>query len=460
MRDVLIILFGLACIPVPLADAFRGLLIYCLWSFMKPQSLAWGPTAREGRFTFFIAIFLLARAWAATAGPKIRIKGPAVWFLMFWLWMAVSAWLSPHRVYAMVFVTKFSKIAMAMILITGLVRTRKQLRSLLMVMAWCAGFYAIKLGLYLLTTSARTHHGGPMGLDNNDTALFITIGLPLLVYLAPQIENVWARRMTYFAAFMSIPAVVVGGSRGGMLALATAWGLILWRKFGLAKGILLGIMGLMLVIPFVPQETYDRYLTLQNHEEDASARGRLWAWETATNMANARPWTGFGVGRQAFMAEYDRYKTHVEDKPHVAHSVWFTTLASMGYIGLVLYVGMMLSALRRCWRTRKLAKQFPGKTGAWVRQYGEMIFVSLAAFCIGATFLSQMGLEYLYGIVLLSVPLLEIARRELEAGPEQSPESEFSGLPAATRKRLRQLDEGYEEAARRRRRMMPGRTTA
>lgn len=235
MRDVLIILFAIGCMPVPLIDAFRGLQVYCLWSFMKPQTLAWGDTARHGRFTFFIAIFLLARVWAATSGPKVRIKGPAVWFLLFWLWMGVCTWLSPHRELSKEFLLKFSKIAVAMILITGLVRTRSQFKSLLLVMAWCTGFYGIKLGLFLLTGADQTRHGGPMGLDNNDTALFISVGVPLLFFAAPQIKSIWGRRMTYLAVFMSIPAVVVGGSRGGMLALAGAWGLTLWRKFGIDR---------------------------------------------------------------------------------------------------------------------------------------------------------------------------------------------------------------------------------
>ncbi len=129
----------------------------------------------------------------------------------------------------------------------------------------------------------------------------------------------------------------------------------------------------------------------------------------------------------------------------------------MGYVGLVLYVGMMVSALRRAWRAMRLAKQFPGTTGEWVRRYGEMIFIALATFCIGATFLSQMGFEYIYGILLLTVPLLEIAERELAGGGEPHDVLEdMSGLSDATRQRHKRIN-APQDAGDRRRAMLPGR---
>ena len=407
IRDILMTIMGWGCVPVAMYDAYYGLLAYYWLSLMKPQSFVWSSGVQSSRFVFFTAIFMFLRA-AITPGPKFRPRGPAWWFIAFWIWMGFCAHFSPHRPMAMEFFEKFSKISIALMLMTGLVRTKKEFKTLLILFAMCPGVYAIRLGTFLLRGGGVTHHGGPLGMDNNDTALFIAMGIPMLTFMAYQVQGKWKKRGLLTTAVLAIPAVIAGGSRGGLLAMSTAVLITLWRRYSIKKaGIALALM-IPLGLMIVPPETYERYMTIKTYEDDPSAMGRIWAWQVAKSMADARPLFGVGLGQGPFLREYHNYMIHELDQPHVAHSVWFSTLAGSGYVGLSFLVGMLLSVFWTCRKIRKrILRDYPieGKNH-WAWQDAAMIEATVLAFCVGASFLSQVGFEYIYAISLTPTILL------------------------------------------------------
>ena len=415
-RDLLMVVVGFGLLPLALYNAYYGLLAYCWLSFMRPhQSLIWNPSVMATRFTFFVGIVLIFRA-LTTPGPKFRLKAPTIFFVGFWVWMVVCTVMSTYQAESTVFLEKFSKIGIAAMLLTGLVGTRRQLKWMVVLLAWCPGFYAVKLGLYLLTGgSTVTHHGGPEGFDNNDIALFVAMAFPMLIFGAVEIRHIWLRRGMYVAAAMCVPAVIVGESRGGMLAMAASLVITLWRRVGTWKTAVVLALALPVILAIVPQKTMWRYKSLEAYTGDVAAIGRLNAWKVATRMAEANPTTGIGMGVDVFLAEYDKYKIETEDWPHVAHSVWFSALAGMGYPGLALFVLLILATFWTTRRVRRLARDSLGDTGRWAASYATGIETAVVAFAIGGSFLSQIGFEYVYAVMLLSVPLHAIVQGEITA---------------------------------------------
>ncbi|HNX26315.1 MAG TPA: putative O-glycosylation ligase, exosortase A system-associated [Phycisphaerae bacterium] len=413
IRDILMTLLGWGCIPVALMDAYYGLLAYCWLSLMKPQSLVWSSSVQENRFVLATAVCMLVRT-LTTPLPWWRPKGPAVWFLLFWIWMTICGYLSPNRQAAMEFVLKFTKIAIALMLITGLVRTKEQLKQMVILLAMCPGIYAIRLGLFLLRGGGVTHNGGPLGMDNNDTALFIAMGIPMLLFASYEVQHKWASRGLKITALLAIPAIISGASRGGMLAMSIAVAITLWRKFGFIKMILGTLVLGVIALVIIPQATLERYMTIKSYKQDESAMGRIWAWQVARKMADRNPLFGIGLGQTPFIKQYPKYQVHEEDHPHVAHSVWFTTMAGSGYVGLFFYVMMLTSVLLMTRKIRKLTeKGLPDGKNSWAWHYAAMIEATVAAFCVGATFLSQVGFEYVYAICVLTTALWWVTQNEL-----------------------------------------------
>jgi len=278
----------------------------------------------------------------------------------------------------------------------------------------CPGIYAIRLGLFLLRGGGVTHNGGPLGMDNNDTALFIAMGIPMLLFASYEVQHKWASRGLKITALLAIPAIISGASRGGMLAMSIAVAITLWRKFGFIKMILGTLVLGVIALVIIPQATLERYMTIKSYKQDESAMGRIWAWQVARKMADRNPLFGIGLGQTPFIKQYPKYQVHEEDHPHVAHSVWFTTMAGSGYVGLFFYVMMLTSVLLMTRKIRKLTeKGLPDGKNSWAWHYAAMIEATVAAFCVGATFLSQVGFEYVYAICVLTTALWWVTQNEL-----------------------------------------------
>ncbi len=421
IRDLLILMLGYLCVPLALIDPFYGLLAYCGLSFMNPQSLAWSPTVMSARMVFAVGAVLVFRA-AIAQGPKVRFAAPTWAFLAFGLWVAVATFLSPRPELAEGFLGRFVKIAVPALLLTGLVRERWQLKWLILVLALSPGFYAFKLGQFFFLRAPLTTHGGPLGMDNNDLALFLSMGIPLLVFAATEVKGVWYRRGLYLLAALAVPAVVATGSRGGMLGLVAAGGLTLVRAWNWKRAALVAAITLPLVLAIIPEYQMQRYRSLKTYEHDAAAMGRIRGWNAALRMADASPITGIGLGMDVFLAEYPKYQdiTDPEDYPHVAHSVWFSTLAGAGWVGLSLLIALMLATLHTTRRVRRIAVEHFGGKGSWAWNYAVMIECALLVFAVAASFLSQVGFEFVYVVMLLSVPLYFLAQSEADAATARS----------------------------------------
>jgi len=407
IRDLLMLVLGYACVPLALYNAYYGLLAYCWLSFMRPQTLVWNPTVQAARITFAVAAALIFRA-LFTEGPRFRLRGPTLAFLALWGWFAICTLTSTDPASSQEALIQFSKLGVACLLLTGLVRSRWQLKWLIVLLALCPGVYGLKLGAFFARGFTATEHGGPMGMDNNDTAMFIATGIPLLVFAASQVRRRWLKYGLYAAAGLSVPAVLVTGSRGGILAMGIALGLTIWRKTTWWKAVIVaGCVG-MLVLTITPEQTMGRYETMERWEQDPSAMGRIRAWEVSMAMAADRA-TGVGFGQGAYLKQYDNYKAEPEDFPHAAHSVWFSLLGETGYIGLILYTVLVGSVVFTTERLMRRAAKRGEKRASWDWNYAAGLQGAILTFAIGGTFLSQARFEFVYALCMTTVPLAHLA---------------------------------------------------
>ena len=415
IRDVLMLVLGYGCVPLALYSAYYGLLAYCWLSFMRPQSLVWSQAVQSARITLVIGAVLIGRA-LLTAGPKVRLRRPTALFLGLWAWFGVCTLTSTHAELSWEELIKFSKVGVAVVLITGLVRTRGQLKWLMLLLAACPGIWAVKFGLYFARTGGgMSESGGPIGMDNNDTAMFIALSIPLLVLVGSTVAGKWWRRGLYAAGALAVPGVMLTGSRGGLLAMALAGGLAVWRKTTWWKAVLVGAAGLAVGLAIMPRQQEQRYETIESYEQDTSAMGRIWAWQVSLAMAADRPITGVGFGQDAYLREYEHYQTVQGDFPHAAHSVWFSLIGETGYVGLGLYVSLIVSVLMSTRRVMRGATR-AGRGRNWAWNYAAALQCAVLTFALAGTFLSQARFEFIFALCMVAVPLAHLAEAEAYPG--------------------------------------------
>jgi O-antigen ligase len=159
----------------------------------------------------------------------------------------------------------------------------------------------------------------------------------------------------------------------------------------------------------------DRQVGGSNQGVDESSEGRLIAWETAWNMAKARPLTGVGLANA--VENYYFYTPIWQGKNKAVHSSWLGVLAETGFPGLILFVMMVVAVARSGLASLRYFRAPGADPRMWASSLA--LIAGLAGFCVSGTFLTQ-GLSWPFYILLgLTVALQH--ERENEAKQALAP---------------------------------------
>lgn len=242
--------------------------------------------------------------------------------------------------------------------------------------------------------------------DPNDLALVLLFPLGFAAALMLTPGQRWPARVLGAAgALMMLAAIIATQSRGGLLGAVTVMGMLSARVIR-SRALLLGLGGLALMILFVLAGVSGRQSGgAMEQGIDESAMGRLHAWNAAFRMALDRPL--LGVGLDNFTANYFFYSDFWDGRNHAVHSTWFGVLAETGFLGLVLFitlvVGMLKAAFRAAATMDRLNAPLEARTMGWALTAG------LPGLCVSGTFLTQGFTWPLYIELALTVALARFA---------------------------------------------------
>lgn len=185
------------------------------------------------------------------------------------------------------------------------------------------GFRARWLGVYM---------------DPNHMAMDIGLVVPLAVASIARRGSPWWLRIAAIAAvILAVSSVVVSHSRGGFIGLVLAMGLWVfleksrrWITLTITACVAIGL------VLFAPKTFWERNETLEDFQEDASAMGRVHAWEVGAKMNRDHPLLGVGIG--AFVYNWPFYAPPDAHQAFVAHNVYLSVVGELGWLGLMLFL--------------------------------------------------------------------------------------------------------------------------
>lgn len=222
--------------------------------------------------------------------------------------------------------------------------------------------------------------------DPNDLALVLLFPASFALALAlrrglPR----WERSLGLLTYGLVVLAVLFTQSRGGLLGLLAVSGVFAWRRVP-NKALLLSLGGVVLLLLFVAAGISGRASGgAAEGGVDESAMGRLYAWQAAWGMALDHPFKGVGLGN--FYFNYFFYSPHWDGLNHAVHSTWFGVLAETGFVGLAVFLGLVLLTLRRAWLACASAA-FAAAPAALAAAM-EAATAGLVGFVVSGTFLTQ-----------------------------------------------------------------------
>jgi probable O-glycosylation ligase (exosortase A-associated) len=422
MRDLFVSALVVGCLPTCFRRPFIGLLLFSVLAYMRIQDLTWG-FARFQRWSFYVAIITFAGYAFAGAARRNMLPDIRNW-LMIGLMVFVGLSLVMNGPYDARGDTaryvEYLKIVGIAIFTTAVVKDRHYLRVLVWVIALSFGFFGVKNGIsFILSGGGLKIIQGPGGMlaDNNDFALALCMGVPLLFHLGWAERRKLMRRTMLAMVPLTMLTVVATHSRGAFLAMTCSVLVLVWRSKnrvgGFATLVLVAIAGMIAA----PASYYERIATIGTYEEDQSARGRLEAWAVAGNMIVANPM--FGVGFDKFTRNYRAYDlksgpaTNTPDTGiHVAHNSYLQIWAECGTPAMILYLLLIAFSYFDLWRVRKMARE--RYHASWILSYATMLEASLTAFVVGSVFLNRAQFDLFYHFVAVIMMFGHFARMEMK----------------------------------------------
>src|ERR1022692_1495461 len=413
---------GLVFAYVVFSDLAVGFAVLGFLSFLEVLPTSGGLSLSKG------AGLLLAMAWLARLSTRQR-EGDlfSEYPVLTWLMIGFLAWASLTLVWAGqtgTGLTAISRYFLDMLLLPiafSAVRTRRDLVVVLAAIA-VGAFVAAAFGI-LKPPSPEVIEGRATGTigDPNELAAALLVGLALAAGLMLSRGQSAAVR---FGALVVIPFCAAGIflslSRGGLVALAVLLlvGPLLagrWRPAMAGLLVLVAAAGFLYFTQIASLPARER-ITMSN-----GGSGRTAPWTIALRMVDAHPIEGVGVGNfpaaspnyvlQPGVLEEDQLIFSVA--PKVTHNTYLQILAEMGFLGLILFLGIVGTSLLCVLRAARLWSR-RGAVGMEALARG--VLLGLIGLLVADFFISEMYGKLLWTMLALGPAMFAIARREATDG--------------------------------------------
>jgi probable O-glycosylation ligase (exosortase A-associated) len=173
--------------------------------------------------------------------------------------------------------------------------------------------------------------------DPNHMAMNLGLVVPLAVAFFARKGSSWAFRIACAtAAVLAIIAIVLSHSRGGFIGLSVAMALWAIREKRRLQAVAVGSALLLGLVLFAPRSFWQRNETVATFQEDASAMGRVYAWQVASRISLDKPLLGVGAG--SFRYAWPLYAPPEARRAYVAHNIFLDVIGELGFVGLLFFL--------------------------------------------------------------------------------------------------------------------------
>jgi O-antigen ligase len=401
----------LVCVAVYLAMAVGR--VHQLFPMLEPLK----PT----RVAAALAVCLYVLQQSGPRRVELLRSAAMTCLLGLLLWAALSVPGALNQGGAFHFLTdSFVKTVLMSVVLAGSVRSVRDLERLIFV------YFAVTV-VYAAVVVSRFHLGGGdydwrlnrlYDYDANDFATLVATAMPLGLYFVVGPCRVLLRVLAVVGLAVLGLGQVYSGSRGGFLACLAVAAFVLLRFTTVPARSRLA--GLIVILAVVFATASDRYWTqmqrITNPDQDyntTSESGRIKIWERGLGYMTEHPVFGVGVNNfpvaEGTISPLSRLQERGRGvRWNAAHNSFIQAGAELGMPGLLLFVGLIVSAFASLRRVARHSLRTGPSTIAGSR-LAQSLMAALVGFVVGAFFLSEAYSDMLYSLVALAVALEKIA---------------------------------------------------
>lgn len=260
---------------------------------------------------------------------------------------------------------------------------------------WCAIYFLMAI----ITFKDGGRGPGDFSWDNNDAALSLGMGLPIVFYTGFFLDlKKNQRTLIFIVCLVIVGAIVITNSRGGFLGLLAAFLMLWWftkKRVKIAVyAVLFSVVLSGILLSVLPAGYLDEMESI-NDPNDSTRIERLRLWETAWIMYKDNVAFGVGVHNQRFnMDTYQReaswYTGNEKNfQGKVVHSLYFQVLSETGTLGAILYLYILFVLPLKLYRMQSISLE-DGEDDdyRYIRLMSRALIVSMGVFIVAGAFIS------------------------------------------------------------------------
>ena len=311
--------------------------------------------ALPANFEFQKYLFAALVAGAIVHGfhifPKERLTRIGFYALSTFFFVNVfSAYLSAFPETTSAFISVLWKQVVVTGLSISLIKTRQDVKLLLLVTIVATSYNALQINLDYFQTGLSRYayrNWGSYGLDNNTLAILMCPTIAISLGLAVSERSTWRRYLYFTAAVLVGHQIMLSMSRGAMIGALPGLAFICWKaprtKQNTTSAVLFVTCTIMLAGPSITKEFLSSFKG--GDQRDSSAESRLYLWEAGLRITMDKPILGVGPNAARHYVprpEYwkgppltERGKTMNQK---ALHNLFFDLSAGTGLLGLISYL--------------------------------------------------------------------------------------------------------------------------
>ena len=179
----------------------------------------------------------------------------------------------------------------------------------------------------------------------------------------------------------------------------------------------------------MPDSWKDRMQTIQAYEEDHSASTRIIQWKYAVQLAAESPILGNGFYARFYQPYYQKYVAGIDINRSV-HSIYFQVLEEQGYVGLFIYLLLMITAIVSA---NMAAKRSAGRKDLkWASTILFYAQFSLVGYAFNGLTINVAYIDLYYYILAFIVLLISHIKIEMENPPSGTKSQTTNKNPTRT----------------------------
>jgi O-antigen ligase len=269
----------------------------------------------------------------------------------------------------------------------------------------------IASGTILVIVMIMTYSGVRLSASNtydpNDIAQLFVICMPAAFYRMTNANMLGKILLAAIMALMTL-GVILTASRGGLIALIVLILYVVWTrtKMRMSAKILVLLIIAAVFIWGATGSYWERMNTIANYQDDynmTASTGRLELWKRGLMLIITHPILGVGAGAYT-TAEGLSAGDRTGWKWSEAHNAFIEIGASIGIIGLILFIRVVLTSFRSMRAIKDMTRMDPV-----IVSTAQSIAAGIVGYVASAIFLSSAFSSILYCLIAMAIAINKMA---------------------------------------------------